>query len=73
MNERLVVEQHANIGISPRGPPNQWEYWPHMQDPYHSHWNLDLEWYGSRYGWLGVPVFFSGSLEFYAENMMCWV
>lgn len=33
VNERLVVEQHANIEISPREPPNQWEYWAPYAGP----------------------------------------
>ena len=70
VNERLVVEQHANIGISPRELPNKWEYGA----PYAGRIPFPIGlWIGSRYGWLGVPVFFSGSLEFPPENMMCWV
>lgn len=43
-----------NIGIFPREPPNQWEYWAPYAGPIPFPIGF---WIGSRYGWLGVPVF----------------
>ena len=50
-----LLNSMQNIGISPREPPNQWKYWA----PYAGLIPFPIGfWIGSRYGWLGVPVFF---------------